>query len=198
MVYALNKTQHFVLGCKQLYMATDHKPLLNTFGDRNLEQVENPRLRRLKEKTKMFDIKMIHLPATKHAGPDALSRNPVCEEGLMGDMDAKEARLSILSGIRITEDEVMGVDKMVPAVVMAEDKLSCYVCLMLASYGVVVEAVTWERVQQAATVDPVMQELGRLLEEGFPETRNTVGDSVREFFKFRENINGAGGDTLQG
>ena len=101
--------------------------------------------------------------------------SPIFDDTL-GDMDAKEARLSILSGIRITEDEVMGVDKMVPAVVMAEDNLSCYVCLMLASYGVVVEAVTWERVQQAATVDPVIQELGRLLEEGFPETRNEVGE----------------------
>ena len=85
-VYALNKTQHFVLGCKQLYVATDHKPLLGTFGDRNLEQVENPRLRRLKKKTKLFGFKMIHVPARKHAGPDALSRNPVCEEGFMGDM----------------------------------------------------------------------------------------------------------------
>ena len=51
-----------------------------------------------------------------------------------------------------------------------------------------VEAVTWERVQQAVTVDPVLQELGSLLEEGFPETRNEVGDSVRKFFKFRENL----------
>ena len=40
-VYALNKTRHFVLGCKKLYVATDHKLLLGTFGDRGLEQVEN-------------------------------------------------------------------------------------------------------------------------------------------------------------
>ena len=106
---------------------------------------------------------MIHVPARKHAGTYALSRNPVCGEGLMGNMDAKEARLSVLAGIRITEDEVMGADEIDPAVVMAENKLSCYVCPMLASYGVVVEAVTWERVQQAAMRDPAMQELGRLL-----------------------------------
>ena len=106
-----------------MYVATDHKPLLGTFGDRNLEQVENPRLRRLKEKTKMFDFKMIHVPARKHAGPDALSRNPVCGEGLMGDMDAKEARLCVLAGIRIKEDEVLEADEMDPAVVMAENKL---------------------------------------------------------------------------
>ena len=54
---------------------------------------------------------------------------------------------------------------------MAEDKLSCYVSPMLASHGVVVEAVTWERVQQAAMLDPSMQEMERFLEEGFPETR---------------------------
>ena len=33
-----------------------------------------------------------------------------------------------------------------------------------------------------------MQELKKLLEEGFPETRNEVGDSVREFFKFWEDL----------
>ena len=54
------------------------------------------------------------------------------------------------------------------------NKLSCYVCPMLASHGVVVEAVTWERDQQEALVNPypAMQELRRLLEEGFPETKN--------------------------
>ena len=48
---------------------------------------------------------------------------------------------------------------------------------MPASHGVVVEAVTWERVQQAALNDPDMQELRRLLEEGFPETRNGMRNS---------------------
>ena len=71
---------------------------------------------------------------------------------------------------------------------MVGDKLSCYVCPMLASHRVVVEAVTWERVQQAAMSNPAMQELRRLLEKGFPDTRNEMGDSVREFFKFREDL----------
>ena len=112
MVYALEKTKHFVLGCRQLYMATDHKPLLGTFGDRNLEQVENPRLRRLKEKTKMFDFKMNYVPGRKHAGPDTLSRNPVCREGLMEDMDTKMARFAVLAGIRIFDE---GIEEEKPA-----------------------------------------------------------------------------------
>ena len=94
------------------------------------------------------------------------------------------------------EDEVINEDEKDPAVEMGEDKLSCYMCPKLASYGLVVEAVTWERVQQAATMDPVIQELGRLLEEGFPETRNEMGDSAREFFKFRDNLSVAQGVIL--
>lgn len=61
-VYALNKTKHFVLGCKQLYVATDHKPLLGTFGDRDLEQIENPRLRRL-----LYVPAKTHCPGTQYA-----------------------------------------------------------------------------------------------------------------------------------
>ena len=46
------------------------------------------------------------------------------------------------------------------------------------------------------TMDPVMQELGRLLEEDFPETRNEMGDSVREFFKLRDDLSVAQGVIL--
>ena len=105
----------------------------------------------------------------------------------MGDMGSKKARPAVLAGIRIM-DKAMEADEKDPAVEVAEDKLSCYVCPMLTNLGMVVEAVTWKRVQQAAMTDPVMQELKKLLEEGFPEIRNEVGDSVREFFKFWEDL----------
>ena len=86
-------------------------------------------------------------------------------DGLMGDMNTKEA---VLAGIRVSEDAIEEED---PAMEMVKGKLNCYVCPMLASHGVVVEEVTWERVQQAAMINPAMQELRRLLQEGFPNTR---------------------------
>jgi hypothetical protein len=45
---ALSKAGYFVLGCEDLMIAVDHKPLLKLFRDRSLE--DNPRLRNLKEK----------------------------------------------------------------------------------------------------------------------------------------------------
>ena len=41
---ALDNAKHFVLGCSDLVIAVDHKPLLKIFGDRSLDQISNPRL----------------------------------------------------------------------------------------------------------------------------------------------------------
>ena len=56
----------------------------------------------------------------------------------MGDMNTNEARLAVMAGIRVSEDAIEEED---PVVEMAGDKLSCYVCPMIASHGVAVEAV---------------------------------------------------------
>ena len=37
--YALNNARYFVLGCKNLVVATDHKPLLGVLNDRSLEDI---------------------------------------------------------------------------------------------------------------------------------------------------------------
>ena len=146
-------------------------------------------MRSLKAKTKVFDFKMNHVQARKHA----LSRNFVRRDGLMGNMNTKEARLAVLAGIRVLVDAIEEDD---PALETVGDKLSCYVYHVLARHRMVVEAVTWERMQRAANTDQAMQELGRLMEEGYLETRNGMGDSVRECFKFWEDLSMAQGVTL--
>jgi hypothetical protein len=40
--WALHKTRHFTLGCTNLILAVDHKPLLKILGDRELAEIENP------------------------------------------------------------------------------------------------------------------------------------------------------------
>ena len=76
-VDALQKARHFVLGCKNLIVAVDHKPLLKIFGDRSLEDIPNPRLRNLKEKSLRFSFKVFHVRGIKHRAADGVSRYPV-------------------------------------------------------------------------------------------------------------------------
>ena len=76
-VEALHKSKNFVLGCSELLVATDHNPLLGVFR-KPLEEIENPRLLSLVEKTLWFKFTMIHLPGKKNNSPDkADKRQPL-------------------------------------------------------------------------------------------------------------------------
>ena len=53
MAYSLDKCKHFVIGCNDLTIAVDHKPLIKLFTDRALEDIPNARLRNLNKKKKI-------------------------------------------------------------------------------------------------------------------------------------------------
>ena len=61
-VYGLHKCKYFVLGCQDLVVATDHKPLINILNDRYLGDIDNKRLMKLKEKTLEFQFTIKHVP----------------------------------------------------------------------------------------------------------------------------------------
>ena len=73
---ALDKARLFVLGCTNLIVAVDHKPLLKILGDRSLEDISNNRLRNLKEKTLRYKFHILHVPGAKHKAADDMSRYP--------------------------------------------------------------------------------------------------------------------------
>ena len=49
--WALEDTRFFTLGCSELNIQTDHRPLVKLLGDRTLDEIDNRRLINLKEKT---------------------------------------------------------------------------------------------------------------------------------------------------
>jgi hypothetical protein len=70
----LHDTKYYTMGCKQLYVATDHKSLVCVLGDQSLPDVENPRLARIKEKTLWWQFTIVHTPGKLQLAADALSR----------------------------------------------------------------------------------------------------------------------------
>ena len=80
---ALDKTRYFVMGCDNLTVAVDHKPLLKVFGSRSLEDTPNPRLRNLKEKTLRYRFKMVHIPGIRNLAADGMSRHPTGDPALL-------------------------------------------------------------------------------------------------------------------
>ena len=74
--WCLQKARLFLLGCPNLTIVTDHRPLTKLLGDRALSDVVNPRLFRLKERTLQYRFQVKYLPGKRNAAADFLSRYP--------------------------------------------------------------------------------------------------------------------------
>ena len=55
----------------------DHKPHLKILGDRELANIENPRILHLKQKTLCWRFGVKHVPGKDHHMADAMSGFPV-------------------------------------------------------------------------------------------------------------------------
>ena len=59
------------MGCSNLVVATDHKPLVKIFGDRTLDEIANPRLFRIKQRTLRWYFTVVHVPGNINQAADA-------------------------------------------------------------------------------------------------------------------------------
>ena len=64
------------MGCDDLTVVTDHKPLTKLLGDRTLDEIPNTRLFRLKQRTLPWYFQIVHLPGQSNNAADATSRHP--------------------------------------------------------------------------------------------------------------------------
>ena len=158
-VKALHKARFFTLGCDNLIVVTDHKPLLKVFGDRNLEDIHNPRLLSLKEKTLMWRFKIVHIPGKVNKIPDATSRYPSSPpDNHTNDnkfVDTVQATVtSIISALSLLEDNVT--------------------------------MVTWDDVVTETASDPSMIKLMELIMSGFEVDIHTLDPELSQYHQFRD------------
>ena len=177
---ALDKARFFVLGCTNLIVAVDHKPLLKILGDRSLEDISNNRLRNLKEKTLRYKFHILHVPGAKHKAADAMSRylsghyQPEMLE-LPDDIASLNVKHSFLSKIRQI-DEAGGngfIDR---------DIKESTVCALDTS------AITWQKVRVATSSDADMNLLLATIKSGIPKYRHEMAQSIREYHQFRDEL----------
>ena len=181
---ALDKTRYFVLGCQDLTVAVDHKPLLKVFGDRSLNDIPNNRLRNLKEKTLRYKFSMVHVPGVKHKAADATSRHPTGNSN--PDM------MVLPDDISSTETDEVKLDNFLlsicaihtPEPFLDEVALVNEISASLEALG----AVTWDRVRTATASDPAMLELIETIENGFPSKRSDLPQQIQEFFQFKDDL----------
>ena len=187
---ALERARFFVLGCSDLIVVVDHKPLLRVFTDRSLEAIANPRLQNLKEKTLRYRFRMMHIPGARHRAADAMSRHPTgssCPPILelpddvssiidINDLPSLGSLThSFLAGIRIADDYL-------PHSLeyhIQESHTAALNCL---------QAVTWDRVRLVTASDPDMNQLVSIIKSGMPSHRHELPTPLRDYHQFRNDL----------
>ena len=159
--FGLEKCKHFVMGCNDLVIAVDHKPLLGLFSEKSLDNIPNARLRNLKEKTLPYKFQMTHIAGVKNKVADCLSRSPAepAEEmDLIDDRDGEDSSIK-------TEIDAA------PAILNSSSSV-----------------LTLTIIVHHTTADPEMRRLVTIIEEGFPSRQAEMPDTLQCYHKFRDHL----------
>ena len=176
-VNALQKTKYFTLGCPDLYIGTDHKPLLGLLQNTDLETIDNPRLLKLKEKTMGWKFGIVYIPGKEIGGTDALSRY-----GVRHSLDECEEQSSIrkhIIGLIASSDE---------------DEVSEIISTMSNTD----KPINWEVIKRHTSLDDSLNKMVQYVRSGFPEARENMPEELRTYWRIRPYLSIVDGVLLYG
>ena len=165
--WSLEHTKYFTQGCDDLVIVTDHKPLVNFFSDRTLDQITNPRLFSIKQRTLPWRFRVVYRPGAENKFSDATSRNPTgcndeeipCTETLAVLMEDEE---------KVKMDDIASLNK-------PSDQN--------------IRVVTWELVKEETAIDETMQQLSTMIESSsFPDSKCDLPVQLAPYWSIRKNL----------
>ena len=179
--WAMNKCKHFLMGCDSFILAVDHKPLLGILGNKSLEDIENPRLLRLKEKTLRYNFTVVHVPGSLHKTADATSRSPVSEP---------ETETLQLSSIFKMNDDTANDDDTVRFV---DGLLQCNLTNLFDGMESQVMALnasllSWETLKEVSSKDPKLIMLTKVIENCHDIKTLQLDGQLQEFHRHRDHL----------
>ena len=195
---ALEKARYFVLGCDNLIIAVDHKPLLKLLGDRSLENIPNARLRNLKEKTLRYRFQMMYVPGAKHRAADAVSRHPTGdpETVVLIDDVASISPIHVCDTLNLPTFTHINDCNTARDDTPDDNALESIPLSSAVSSVSTLQCVTWDKVRTATSSDDNMLQLLKVIEAGIPDSRNALPLPLREYYPFRDQLSSVDGVVI--
>ena len=203
----LEDTKYYTMGCTQLFVATDHKPLVSILGDQSLADVQNPRLARIKEKTLWWQFTIIHTPGKLQLAADALSRRKGASIYTVSVHKTVNEEQEVIEDIRsrfhpIFHNPTPPMDmkiaskntNMAPSLNNTLDASG----EMMANANFImndndISVVTWDKLKKVAEEDAAMVKLMEIVMRGFPQSSYELDETIKQFHKFRHDLHVADG-----
>ena len=180
----------FVLGCKSLTIATDHKPLLGIFGNKDITKIMNPRILKLKEKTLKYDFEIKYNPGTWNRAVDALSHNPI---------PSHSQQTTFLNPLRaiLNKSDIVEHDNREDAIetvqIFAIDFLNHCASISDETCS---KSITMGNLRTACKKESTYNKLVANIENGFPQSRMKTDPDLRDYWEVRHRLSSVDGIAM--
>ena len=162
-MWSLEQTKYFTKGCQDLLVVTDHKPLVKLFTDRMLDEISNPRLFSLRQRTLQWRFDVQYMPGKGNCFSDATSRHPI---------DFPENEVSVSPPLMYLN--------------VSELSMKAMRIWMQPSATFAVRAVTWDVVKEETRKDLHLSVLTHMLFSGFPSDKEKMSSQLQLYWKLRK------------
>ena len=165
--WSIHKCKYFLSGLSHFEIITDHNPFIPILNSHRLDEIENPRLQRLRTRIMGYNFTARHIKGKDNDAPDALSRYPteppkpneeLAELEPHADcyaMSTREIRALGLSSAVSTNDEKQ-------------------------------ENLHVAELREHAQRDDEYKSLRKIILEGFPDKRDSMPINLRQYWKIKE------------
>ena len=157
-------------------MATDHKPLVAILGDKELNQISNPRIFRLKQRTLPWCFDIAYLPGQTNGVADAMSRNPTkkCEEPVIEN----SVNVAMLGAKPFSHHPS-------PNGGLSEgDRAE----IAMLRHTTECTALLWSDITAECAADSTISTLATTVKQGFPATRGELNDALAPYWNIRKSL----------
>ncbi|XP_042883428.1 uncharacterized protein LOC122260291 [Penaeus japonicus] len=173
-VWAMSKCKSYLIGLQHFSLVIDHRPLVPILNHYSLDAIENLRLQWLKMKISPYIFTSTWRTGKTLWIPDALSRSPVDRPTSDDEAICNETCISV-SGVTLCAVKTIAV----PCVNEQED-------------------LHLEDLRKAASEDTTYRELLHHVRSGFPNDRYDLQNSLRPYWKIRDDLYCDGNLVLYG
>lgn len=175
--WALEQTRYFTLGCENLIVATDHKPLVAIFGDKELNRIPNPRIFRLKQRTLCWSFQMIYLAGSTNLAADAVSRHPSPNFETTLDESLIAVGAEALSQCPSPNGELSDGDCAEIALV-GDSERKASIC----------NPILWPEIELETAADQTLCLLASMIRQGFPEKASDMSSELAPYWSIRNQL----------
>ena len=172
--WAIQKCKYFLSGMQHFHVITDHNPLVPILNSHRLDEIENPRLQRLRTRIMGYHFTAKHIKGRDNDAPDALSRFPT----------DKPSKLEELAEMEPFDNEAAMQPKEVRISALEIDDQEGQEFGQTAQE----ENLRLVELREHAERDRTYQDLKKIVHQGFPETRGQLPDHLRIFWRSKEHL----------